>query len=253
MYYRDLYFNSVVAAGFILEAAIMVRILRTTLRRDLRVFLFYMVFSLTRTMLLTPIRTYYGFGSAAYFIAYWTTMAADTVLVFFVIQEVYANVLHRYDGLRKLSGAMFRWTFVILILLALITAYTAPANDTVRLTAMITVFDRGAMMVEAGLLVLLFVVAKALSLSWRQCIFGIAFGLCLFSILDLAALTARANLGDAFGFYYSLFKPAAYVATEFIWVVYLFRPERTRDREFIPFGSDTLDHWNAAVLQYLNR
>jgi hypothetical protein len=251
--FPSLYFNALVVVSFTLQSAILVRMLRTSLRRDLPVFFTYTVFCLLRSLLLTSLRNYYGYGSVAYFFAYWITMFGDATLAFFVIQEIYSSVLYRYDGLRTLSTAIFRWAFALLILLAVIAAFAAPAADSDRLMAIITMFDRSAMMVEVGLLALLFIFAKTLSLGWRECIFGIAFGMCLFCSLDLAALTARANFGDALGFYYAVFKSTAYVTTVVIWTVYVYRPERARNREIVPFHSDTLDQWNASVLQYLNR
>lgn len=247
------YLYGTTAATFALQIAILVRMYKTGLWRELRMFFAYTLFCVFRTALLVPLREYAGAESSLYMAVYAVTMVADTALAFLVIQEVYAGVLHRYEGLRTLSVMIFRWAFMLLVLLAIVIAFAVPATDTDPLMAFFTVFERSAMLVELGLIALLFVLAKALSLGWRECIFGIAAGMCLFSSLDLAALTFRAHYGTQAAIAYNAFKSLAYMATAAVWTTYIYRAERARNREIVPFRSDTLDTWNSVVQQFLNR
>lgn len=247
------FIDSTTAATFALQIAILVRMYKTGLWRELRMFFAYTMFCVFRTALLIPLRNYAGDSSSLYLSMYALSMIGDTALAFLVIQEVYAGVLHKYEGLRTLSIMIFRWAFMLLVLLAVVIAFAVPATDSNPLMAFFTVFERSAMIVELGLVGLLFVLARALSLGWRECVFGVAAGLCLFSSLDLAALTLRAHYGASVAIAYDAFKSLAYMATVSIWTVYIYRDSRTRDQELVPLRNDTLDTWNAVVQQFLNR
>ena len=253
MAFDTLFFNSTAAITVALQVAIVVRMYKTNLWQELRMFFAYTLFCVFRTALLVALRDYFGPATMTYLTAYWMTTLVDTALAFYVIQEVYAHVLCRYDGLRALSRVIFRWAFAMLVLLAVIIAIALPAVDADPVLSAITLFDRSAMIVELGLVVLLFVLAKALSLGWRECVFGIAAGMCLFCSLDLAAITLRAHYGPSVALLYSGFKSMAYVITVAVWTVYMYRSERSRNREIMPFHSETLEAWNAAVLEFLNR
>jgi len=248
---ETVYFHGTAAITLALQVAILVRMYKTSLWRELWMFFAYTVFCVIRTVLLVGMRDYFGSQSPAYLGVYGASMLADTALAFFVIQEVYVNVLCRYEGLRALSVMIFRWAFMLLVLIAVVTAVAVPAADSNPFMAFFTVFERSAMIVELGLVVLLFVLARAMSLGWRECVFGIAAGLCLFSSLDLAALTLRAHYGPSVDLVYSGFKSLAYMATAAVWTGYMYRSEN--NREFVPFQSETLDAWNTAVQQFLNR
>jgi len=252
MNFNGLFFRFLAAAGMILEAAILIRMYKVNLHRELRMFFAYTAFSLCRSVTLTAIRNYLGFRSPEYFITYWLTMVADITLAFFVIQEVYAKVLYRYEGLRKLSSIIFRWAFMVLALVAGITALASPAADRDFLYSGILLLDRSAMMIELGLIVLLFVFAKSLALGWRECVFGIAVGMCFYCSLEVAALSLRTHYANAVAELYSTVKPIFVVITLGIWTAYIYRAERASNNIFIP-RNHNLDEWNNAVLQFLNR
>jgi hypothetical protein len=62
-------------------------------------------------------------------------------VAFLIIREVYANILYGYDGLRALSAMIFRWTWMLLILLTIIAACGVLDGETNPLFAAMTVFD----------------------------------------------------------------------------------------------------------------
>lgn len=244
--------NGLSLGGLALQAAILLRMYKSNLRRELKMFFAYMVFSFVRSVTLFSVRNYFGYRSQEYFAAYWLTFVIDTTLAFFIIQEVYAKALYRYDGLRTLSAMVFRWAFVILVLVAAITAMGSPAADRDYLYSGILLLDRSAMLVEFGLVVLLFILAKSLALGWRECIFGIAVGMCFYCSMQLAALSLRTHYGEVAAELYAIVKPVVSVTTLGIWTAYVYRSERARS-DVAPFRNTNLNEWNAAVLQFLNR
>ena len=244
--------NGISLGNLSLAAALMLRMNNNVLERELPTFYAYVIFSFLQGTALFCIRNYFGFGSLEYFLAYWLLNAVDTVLAFFIIQEVYANALYRYDGLRSLSQQLFRWAFIVLVIIAGVTALTSPAADRDFLYSWILLLNRSAMIVELGLMVLLFVLAKSLTLGWKECVFGIAVGMCFYCSVQLTAVSLRAHLQGAVASLYAIIKPLVGVTTMAIWTAYFYRAERARD-QVVPLRNTRLGEWNAAVLQFLNR
>lgn len=244
--------NGLSLGNLALLAAMMVRMNKSNLRHELPIFYAYIVFSFLQGTALFSIRNLFGYFSIEYFIAYWLLYVADTTLAFFIIQEVYAKALYRYDGLRSLSRMLFRWAFVILILVAAVTAMGSPAADSNFIYSCILLLNRSAMIVEFGLVVLLFTLSRSLALEWRECVFGIAVGMCFSCSMQLVAVSMRSHYQDAAANLFAIIRPVVGVTTLGIWTAYVYRSERARN-DITPFKNANLDEWNAAVLQFLNR
>lgn len=222
----------------------------SNLRRDLPLFFAFCTYSFVQNVILFAIRNMYGFRSVAYFISYWGLFLGETILFFFVINEVYARVLYQYEGLRKLSSIIFRWAFMVLALVSALV--TLASSDADPFYGPMVLLDRCAMFVEFGLIVLLFVFAKSLALGWRECIFGIAAGICFMCSIDLVSLTLRLRYGQSFAPVYGLTKTITWVITMTIWAIYIFRSERARSN-IVSLRDPELDEWNSAVLRFLDR
>src|SRR4051794_33955401 len=108
--------------AWVLQAAILVRMYRSKLRDELPMLFAYVAFAECRSITLYCVRVYFGFRSPEYFLGYWLGFAVHTALELLVIREVYAKVLHHYEGLRTLSDAIFRWAIMLLVVLGLIVA-----------------------------------------------------------------------------------------------------------------------------------
>ena len=236
----------------VLQLVVAIRMHWIGLHRRLGVFFAYTIFCIVQCGVQFGLYYEYGWTSKTYFVAYWLMVIVANIFAIAVIHEIYAEFLRRYDALHALSGVLFRWACVILVLIAAISAAASPAADADRIMAGILVLDRGAMFVQLGLLLLLFGLASFLALKWRHYIFGIAVGLCLFTSVDVLALTMRTHFGLLAGPTFSLVKSAAYTCCVIVWVVYLLRRESVRiATPEIP--NFQLAQWNAALAQFLNR
>jgi hypothetical protein len=244
--------NGMSLGSIALLAALMVRMDKSKLRNELPMFYAYIVFAFLQGTVLFSIRNYFGFRSQEYFVAYWLMYVVETTLAFFIIREVYAKALQRYEGLRRLSQMLFRWAFLLLILVAVVTAMDSPTADGDFMYSRILILNRSAMIVEFGLVVLLFILAKSLALGWRECVFGIAVGMCFYCSMQLVAVSLRTHYQNEAADLYAIVKPMVGVTTLGIWTAYVHRGERAR-RDVTPFKNTSLDDWNAAVLQFLNR
>src|SRR5690349_3891789 len=233
--------------GFSLQAVLAVRMYGMNLNRQLPVFFVYLIFHLFRTALLFPLR----YNVKAYFVAYWLTAVPDDILAIAVVHELYNAVLLRYEGLRALARLMFRWALAILLLLAVISAATPYSSDFDRLMSGLLFFDRGATVVQLGLLLFLFAFASLMRLSWRHYVLGFVLCFALFASADVVLLTLTLNGGAMALKIYSPLKTAAFNCCVLTWVAFLFG----RDRMDIPNRppGQQLEYWNRALMEFLGQ
>src|ERR1051325_8703909 len=85
--------NGLSLGSLSLLAAMLLRMDKSKLGKELPMFFGYLAFALMQGTALFSIRHYFGYYSSEYFLAYWLLATADTVLAFFFIHEVYAKML----------------------------------------------------------------------------------------------------------------------------------------------------------------
>ena len=244
--------NLMVLVTLALQVAILVGMYKRDLRREFRVFFTYTSFTLCLALVELFFLNSSGYKSKEYFLVYWLGFSVHITLMFFVIQEVYGNVLHRYEGLRTLSNMIFRWAFMLLVLLAIAAVLSSPPADRDWVYSPILKMDHGARIVEFGLIVLLFAFARTLALNLRGCAFGIAVGTCFYCSTELAVTALRNHYGNAAVVLDTFATPLFSIIALGIWTTYMYRAERE------PFNigravHPQLEEWNRAVLQFLNR
>ncbi len=244
-------FNVLAFVTWSLQVAILVRMQNKGLAREFRMFFAYTAFTLCQSISQVAVLNHFGFRSVPYFLTYWLEFPVQITLMFFVIQEIYATVLYRYEGLRTLSSMIFRWAFMLLVVVAISTALASPMADRDWVYSSILKVNYSARIVEFGLIVLLFIFAKTLALGWRECVFGIAVGTCFYCSTALAGMSLLTHFGNEVAELHSATQPILGVITAAIWTVYFYRAEQTvRDASF---RNPQLEEWNQAVLQFLNR
>ncbi len=123
--------------------------------------------------------------------------AADVVIKFGVICELFSHVFRAYEGIRKLGFALLRWASVILLFIAVIVAASTQGSDSDRFLAGFFAMQRSVEIVQGGLLFLLFVLSSSLGLHWKHETLGIALGFGVITSVNLATFTLRAQLGTA--------------------------------------------------------
>lgn len=245
-------FNLMSLVTWTLQAAILIGMHKRSLTREFRIFFAYTMFTLFLGLVETYCLIRFGLISKEYFTVYWLAFPVHIGLMFFVIQEVYANVLFRYEGLRSLSRIIFRWAFMLLVVLAVATAFTSPAADRDAIYSVILKIDYGTRIVEFGLIGLLFMLAKTFNLGWRDCAFGIAVGSCFYCSTELAMITLRTHYGNEAALLVAYLMPMIDILALGIWTAYVYRAEH----KFAAQGAvlnPQLEEWNVAVLQFLNR
>lgn len=235
-----------------LLAILATRMVRNRLAAKTPVFFAYLVFSIGKFLVRFGVYQLAGAASLEYFCVYWSLALVDAMFVLLVIHEIYMLGLGAYEGLAMFASILFKWSAAVLILVAAITAASAPGSDLSRLTAGIVKLDQSATIVQLGLITLLFIATSSLWLVWQRQLFGIATGMAIIICIEVVSLALSARYGLIFASAYNWVKSVAYLCGVLIWTVYFLRREAV-----VPFAVWNDDHrlqeWNTALLGVLGR
>jgi hypothetical protein len=210
-------------APHLLQIAVAGMVVKRKLHREFPVFLAYTIYQIV--------------GNTALFtLDHWSTISADVfrfavnidgaisiALRFAVIYEIFIVALRPYETLKRLASLVAQFTFLALLLVALMVATYGPvAAYASRLISLYIAMGRAAAIVQCGLLLLLFVFSAYFGISWRSLVFGIAsaLGFYLTVQLGVSALSSHVYVPHA-----DLFEMAAYHVSVLVWLFYAWVPQ----------------------------
>lgn len=214
-------------APHILLGIFLICLLRRGLQRQLPFFVAYVVFQLVQFTVLFTIFLHSPFSAGIY---KWTLVAGDgigSILELAVIYEL-ANQLLLY---RSAIGSVLRPALqAILALLLLGAAIGAGAFSGISVQRAINVFEMinfSSNLIKAGMVLALFVFARALRVSWRSWVAGVVLGFGISASIDLVSAAMRAQWRTRAFVAVDLTQMAAFHACVVIWLVSLFLADRT--------------------------
>ncbi len=222
---------------------------RKRLHHELPIFFTYAIFQVVRTLALLSIH-FYG-TREGYFYSYWVVESISTVLMFFVIYEVYRFVFRGYEGLQGLSSVLFQWAFGVLFLLAILSAATTPSSTSGQVIDGILTVETSVRIMQCGLAAFLLIFTSSLHLTPKHFVWGLSIGFGLLSFIEIAITYSRSLLGNAGNQMYEILKPGAYLITTGVWFIYLLQPEPVYMPRRINFDESILDRWNNALIVVL--
>jgi hypothetical protein len=222
-------------------------------RQLYREYPFFFVYSIEQLLRFAVLFYCYQLGIRdVYRHAYAGLQAVEAVLQLGIICEVFYDVFLPYQGIRELGSAVLRWASLILLLIAVIVAAFSSGSDSDRFLAGFFAMQRSLEIVQGGLLFLLFVLSSSLGLRWKQYTLGIALGLGIFTSVNLATFTLRAQLGMISQDALSVISSAGFDCAVLIWLFTLFAHKAEHQFEHRVVRWD-VDSWNRALLDLLRR
>jgi hypothetical protein len=137
------------------------------------------------------------------------------------MDEILRSLFKEYGGIQTLGITIFRWSCGLLLLFAILSAWSSSEAAVDRAVASVLAFDRSMRLMQIGLFLLLMFLCRFLRNCSRQQVFGIALGFGIFASIELILVSVVMRYGNAHAAMISLLKSTAYNAVTLVWIGYL--------------------------------
>lgn len=223
-----------------IQALIAVIMVRRNLRRDYPMFFNYTVFQVISHLLMFIL---WHCSYAIYYAGYWTNSALGIFLGFAVIREIFLVSFKPYEALREFGEMIFSWCLLLLVIIALLTAFMQGNVDDGRIYLALNTGERSIRILQCGLVFFIFVFSRYLGISKKHQLFGIALGFGSFACVEMLALLLRNQYGLISLGAMRMTISATYLLCVFVWLGYALAPVPSRRVEVVPQS----ERWNYAL------
>jgi len=237
----------------VLLGVLAVILYKRRLYREFPVFFAYVLYEIAKFIPLFALYSVLGVTSKPYAYAYCATLLVSIALRFGVIDEVSKDLFRESQFLKVSARRSLQCLAGLLLAMGVVLAVYAPGSNSGRWYAGVFVVNRGAAMVQCGLLLALLLFSRFLGLSWRRPAFGIALGLGVLTSVDLAYSALRAEFTSRVGAeFLNLLVTGTYLVCVLTWIGYLLAPElKPASLTVVPRDNDEVETWNRELQQLL--
>jgi len=214
-------------APHILLGIYLICLLRRRLYRQLPIFISYVVFELIQFLVLFTIFLYSPFPAAIY---KWTLVVGagiSSILELGVIYELANELLLSRSSLGPVLRPALRVILALLLLGAAIGSGAFSGISMQRATNVFEMVDFSSNLILAGMVLALFIFARALRISWHSWIAGVVLGFGVSASIDLVSAALRGGWGKRAFIAVDVTQMAAFHLCVVVWLVYLFVADRT--------------------------
>jgi hypothetical protein len=205
-------------AGPLLQIILLICMVQRSLHRAFPRFFSYILFQILKSACLFVTYRYF---SESYFDVYWAGNAVSVLLAVVVMDEILQSLLKEYRSTQTFGTTIFRWSCGLLLLVAIIGAWSSAETSADGVLAAVFAFDRSVRLMQCGLFLLLMLLGRFLKNCWRQPAFGIALGFGVFASVELILISIVMSYGSSESAIISLVKSAAYNVVTLLWIGYL--------------------------------
>jgi hypothetical protein len=210
------------------------------------VFFIYTLYEFLQFVLLFVCYRFSGLGGVAYRYVFISTLAISSVLRFGIIQEIFNNLFRDYPRLERIAAVTMRWVTGLLCAAAVLSTFYSPGAAFDSVMVGVRLLDRSVTIIQAGLLLFLFLFSHLFGLSWRSYTFGIALGFSIFSSTLLAAWTlGLLALSEHSRALLDLLPTGSYHISVLVWLGYLVAAEKTVGAA--TYSVPELDQWRGEL------
>jgi hypothetical protein len=222
------------------------------LYREFPFFFAYVLYEIAGFLMLFALYSVLGLTSAAYAYAFSIQLVLSVALRFGVIDEVSRDLFRDSEFLKTTARRSLQGVTGLLVVIGILLAVYAPGDSSVKWHAGISVVNRGAAVVQCGLLLSLLLFSRFVGVSWRRPAFGIALGLALLTSVDVAASALRVDFSsDVSRGILNLVITSASLVCVSIWIRYLVAPE-PKPASVTVVSRDEAETWNRELQQWLS-
>ena len=206
-------------AGPLLQITLLIFMVRHKSHKVFPRFFSYILFQTLKSACLFFVYRY--LPPESYFEAYWTGNALSVIFTVAVMDEILRNLFEEYGGIQILGTTIFRWSCGLLLLLAILGAWSSSEAGGDRVVAVVFSFDRSMRLMQVGLFLVLMLLCRFLKNYSRQQVFGIALGFGVFASVELILVSFVMWYGNGQPAIISLLKSTAYNVVTLVWIGYL--------------------------------
>jgi hypothetical protein len=228
-------------------------LLRRRMQRQLPIFIIYLVFELIQFLALFTIFLHSPFEAAIY---KWTLVVGagvGSVLELGVIYELANELLSSRSSVRSVSRPALRVVLALLVLGAAVGSGAFSGISVQRATNVFEMIDFSSNLIEAGMVLALFIFARALRVSWHSWVAGVVLGFGMSASISLISAALRAGWGDRAFIAADLTQMAAFHLCVVIWLVYLFVADRTSPFPDEKLKLSDLELWDRELQRMVQR
>jgi hypothetical protein len=222
------------------------------LYRNFPCFFAYVLYEIAQFVLMFTLYFNPSVSAHQYALAYYATLTLSLILRFGVIDEVSRDLFRQSTLLKVSARRSLQCVTGFLLVLGILLAVYAPAENSAKWIAGMSSINRGAALVQCGLLLSLLFFSRLLGLSWRRATFGIALGLGILTSVDLAIRAVFSEFVTGVGSpYMDVLITGTYLACVFVWIGYSLVPE-IKPESIAVLPRVEVETWNTE-LQHLLR
>lgn len=240
-------------APHVLLVIFLIYLFRRGLQHKLPIFLTYVIFELVQFAVLFAIFLRFPSYVALY---KWTLVAGtgiSSILGLGVIYELANELLLSRSSLRSTLRPALRITLALLILGAAMGAGAFSEISIRRFTNVFEMIDFSSNLIEAGLVLALFIFTRAFRVSWHSWVAGVTLGFGVSASISLVSAALRAEFGKRAFIAVDITQMAGFHICVVIWLVSLFLADRN-----IPFPDaklkiSDLELWDEQLQRMVQR
>jgi hypothetical protein len=189
-------------------------------------FFVYLVFEVVQGFVLYAMDLTPGIGGDFYWSAESASVLIEVLVKLAAIWELYSRLVAARPAVAKVGNRLIACAWVALAALALFAAARAPSVDyALRFVSRSQILNEGMYLVEAGLLLFIYVFAAHYHLTWSRQQHGIALGLSISACVGVGVFAIYANriFLEQWN-YLNVFFGSVYQVCVLIWFYYLLSP-----------------------------
>ncbi len=226
-------------------SAIQLGVLVVMFRRGLyREYPFFFNYTLLRVLSDVILFIVHKQSYGLYYFSYWLSAALSVLISFAVLYEIFQQAFRPYEALRDLGVILFRWSALVILLVAGMWAATSgqPAQDG-SITNAILLAERSVRLMQCGLVFFLLLFSEYLGISRRTLLFGIALGFGLFASVNMLVASALSHAGVLHVSALRWINSGTYTLSALIWLFYaVMAPSRSAATTAV-----RTPEWNSAL------
>lgn len=235
-------------APHVLLVAVSVIMVVRRLHKNFPIFFVYSLYETLGFLLRFAVYIRGSHSNPLYRYVFAVTLAGSAALRFGIIQEIFNNVFRDYPRLENVAVISLRCLTGVLVIAAVMTAVYSAGVAPENLMTGVALLDRCVVIVQAGLLLFLFLFSRAFGLSWRSFAFGIALGFGVLASTELAVAAMHlTRLSERALDLLDLLRTGSYHVTVLVWLGYLLKAEKTVNAAS---PAPELDRWSGELERF---